>query len=341
MHNLNELTKIANIIKELSRAYWGKEGSGAILLSKKTGNFLFGLRSEYVNEPGTWSGFGGKIDYGEDPEKSALREIEEETGYNGSIKLEPLNIYKDGNFSYYNYIGIVDDEFSPRLNWENDTFDWVSFNQWPNPLHFGTKYALNHSPDKLKEIYKKYVSITKTESFKTNNLISEYGISHPPPPIIHYEPAPNYPNIVNIQQLKDSYIIAATLWGEARGDGVKGMQAVMNVIMNRADGDFNKALSVVLKPKQFSVWNSIKNPLNFSLKLAEKQRESKTQDSKEYKNAIEIVDKARKGQLDDLTDGATFYFNPKKVTPTWAKKLKFIKNIGHHAFYKLPPKKKK
>jgi hypothetical protein len=142
------------------------------------------------------------------------------------------------------------------------------------------------------------------------------------------------------QELKDAYVVVATIWKEARGEGKQGMQAVLNVIMNRAKGDFSKAKSVVLRPSQFEVWNGITNAENHSLELAHNARNKKIADIKQYQEALALVDLAMKGKLPDITGGAAFYFNPKKVTPTWAKKLTFTKRIGRHDFYKVPPKKK-
>jgi hypothetical protein len=59
-----------------------------------------------------------------------------------------------------------------------------------------------------------------------------------------------------------------------------------------------------------------------------------------YQKIIGLVDSAMKGRLADITGGATFYFNPKKANPSWAKKLVKTKRIGNHDFYKLPPPKK-
>jgi len=52
--------------------------------------------------------------------------------------------------------------------------------------------------------------------------------------------------------------LARTMWGEARGEGDKGMQAVANVIMNRVAKKSwfgTGIIGVVLKDWKFSVWN--------------------------------------------------------------------------------------
>lgn len=121
-------------------------------------------------------------------------------------------------------------------------------------------------------------------------------------------------------------IFAATLIGEAGGEGVRGMQAVANVIMNRTDGKFSKASEVCLKPMQFSMWNKKQDQL--------KEVISKAQQHSRWKDAILLVMQARDGKLIDITDKSRFYFNPKLASPAWAKKLTKTVVIGNHDFYR-------
>ena len=67
--------------------FWGDAGAGALFLAKDTGRFLVFLRSETVNEPGTWNLVGGKLDYGENAKQAVARELSEETGYDGDYKM--------------------------------------------------------------------------------------------------------------------------------------------------------------------------------------------------------------------------------------------------------------
>lgn len=147
-----------------------------------------------------------------------------------------------------------------------------------------------------------------------------------PPPHIQVTNSLTATNPVNITKV---YIVVATVWGEARGEGEQGMQAVMNVIMNRAKGRFDQTDKIVLKPKQFSFWNGKSSPEKFALELAKKHR-----DEKSFQTAVKIVDSAMKGNLTDITGGASYYFNPKLAQPTWAKKLTKTKTIGNHDFYR-------
>jgi len=128
--------------------FWGDVGAG-ILPIASTGRVLVGLRSPYVNEPGTWGTFGGAVDAGEDPAQAAKREVREELGFSGSVKLLPAYVFKSpgGGFKFYNYLGIVDNEFSPKLDWETSETKWVTFEELQSlrPQHFGLKSLLQNS----------------------------------------------------------------------------------------------------------------------------------------------------------------------------------------------------
>ena len=61
----------------------------------------------------------------------------------------------------------------------------------------------------------------------------------------------------------------------------------------------------------------------------------KKNDSKSWKSSQKIAKEVFQGLHNDITDGATHYYNPHKVsTPSWAKELQKTKVIGRHHFYK-------
>jgi 8-oxo-dGTP pyrophosphatase MutT (NUDIX family) len=111
--------------------FWGNVGAGCLPISRKTKKILLCYRSSYVNEPHTWSGFGGKVEEDDSLNDTVINELCEETGYYGDIDLIPVFIFRNKNktFEYHNYIGIVDNEFEPILNWESDGYKWVTFEQ--------------------------------------------------------------------------------------------------------------------------------------------------------------------------------------------------------------------
>lgn len=128
--------------------FYGNSGAGVLVYCTSTNRFLLGLRSKLVNEPNTWGTFGGKIEGDADPKMAALRELKEETGYNGNVDLTLFDVFSSGNFKFYNFLGKVEKEFSPTLDWENENAEWFSLKDFPINLHFGTKRLL----DKLNKI---------------------------------------------------------------------------------------------------------------------------------------------------------------------------------------------
>lgn len=123
--------------------FWGAQGAGCIIFARETKRFLFAKRSRHVEQPGDFGGWGGAIDSGELPKDAALREVHEETGYNGDIEILPMYVFTKGTFRYSNFLAIVEEEYDPRLDWENSGFVWTLFGEWPSPLHFGIKALLN------------------------------------------------------------------------------------------------------------------------------------------------------------------------------------------------------
>jgi len=143
---------------KMFESYWGTIGAGIVPFCKTTKRFLVGFRSAYVLEPHTWSGFGGKLDIDdgvdEEIDEAAIRELEEETCYSGNIELIKGFVFKDKNFEYHNFIGIVDEEFKPILNWENEDYKWLSYHELLNleKKHFGLDVFLKESKKLFKGV---------------------------------------------------------------------------------------------------------------------------------------------------------------------------------------------
>lgn len=121
-------------------------------------------------------------------------------------------------------------------------------------------------------------------------------------------------------------IMARTIYGEARGEGQQGMQAVANVIMNRVKAGSWYGASVkdvCLKPYQFSCWND--NDVN---KLIITQATDA-----QLKPARKIAEQAIAGTLQDITGGATHYYADSIAAPYWAASMTQTAKIGHHIFF--------
>lgn len=133
--------------------FWGRRGAGCIFVALKSKRILLAHRSQSVESPNTWGTFGGALDGNESFVEGMKREIAEETGYRGRFELEPLFLFKHtSGFQYQNFMAIVNNEFTPHLDWENRGFKWVEFGDWPKPLHHGMKDLLDdkRSIEKIK-----------------------------------------------------------------------------------------------------------------------------------------------------------------------------------------------
>jgi len=130
--------------------------------------------------------------------------------------------------------------------------------------------------------------------------------------------------------------LARTGWGEARGEGRDGMEAVMLVVYNRwlisQDRNMwwgNSIEEICLKPWQFSCWN--KNDPNRD-KLTEV-----TPDDLSFRIALELAEDILEGlPFGDITKGATHYYSPSlvKETPAWAEFETPTAVIGTHLFFR-------
>ncbi|OJW21155.1 MAG: hydrolase [Planctomycetales bacterium 71-10] len=130
-----------------------------------------------------------------------------------------------------------------------------------------------------------------------------------------------------------SDVLARTLYGEARGEGRRGMEAVACVVLNRAKQPawWGKDIaSVCLKPWQFSCWNQ-NDPNRPKLLTVDETDQS-------FRLALLIARQAVAGKLADITDGADHYYDYRIKKPKWAEGREKAALIGHHAFYKIGPK---
>ncbi len=134
-------------------------------------------------------------------------------------------------------------------------------------------------------------------------------------------------------------VIAATIVDEAGGEknAYEGMQAVLNVIMNRVNGDIRKASMQCLKPYQFSGWNKVNKKDINDIKKYIDSKKSHTR----FKLALDLVNKAKSGSLKDITKGANHFLNVTTQQrsggklPSWYSKDKVVADIGRHRFLKL------
>ena len=106
---------------------------------------------------------------------------------------------------------------------------------------------------------------------------------------------------------KETDILARTIYGEARGESISGMEAVASVVLNRVAfakrrGCFwwgNSIAEVCRAPKQFSCWN--RNDPNYRLICRVADTDIV------FCICKRIAGRAVAGLLEDKTNGATHY----------------------------------
>jgi 8-oxo-dGTP pyrophosphatase MutT (NUDIX family) len=130
------------------------QAAGCIIVAEDTGRWCLQQRSDTVSDPGVWSTWGGGREPGETLEQCVRRELAEEGGYVGPLKLEPLS----RNSQYATFIGHVPHEFEPQINKESKDWCWTDRDQLPEPMHPGlvealAKLNLNESRDSVEQKY--------------------------------------------------------------------------------------------------------------------------------------------------------------------------------------------
>ena len=131
------------------------------------------------------------------------------------------------------------------------------------------------------------------------------------------------PKQPHAQKLSNKQIqcLVINAYMESRGQGVKGMQAVTWVVLNRTKHPAypSTPCSVIAQPNQFSWWNG-------------KTPQVKEKDA--YTQAERVVEGVLSGKLKDNTNSST-HFHSARIKPKWSSRLSYTTTIGSHCFYKL------
>jgi N-acetylmuramoyl-L-alanine amidase len=136
------------------------------------------------------------------------------------------------------------------------------------------------------------------------------------------------PVVLNEDEVR---LLAATVWGEARSEGEAGMRAVAHVMVNRIGPRFGEDLpTVILSPKQFSVWNRGDPNRRTVVNLA--RDPSSVVTDPQWVIADQIAREVLSGQSVDPTGGALFY-HTRAVRPRWARVGQGRQVLGQHIFY--------
>lgn len=121
-------------------------------------------------------------------------------------------------------------------------------------------------------------------------------------------------------------IYAATVLGEAEGEGDFGMRLVAWVVRHRVERPRypDSIIGVCFAPLQFSIWNGDSHR-RAELLTAE--------DDAHWSAAALCIDVWTADRDDDPTIGADHYFNPKLADPSWQHSMRKVEEYGNHVFY--------
>ena len=132
------------------------------------------------------------------------------------------------------------------------------------------------------------------------------------------------PKQPQVQKLSNKQIECLVLnaYFESRNQGVKGMQAVTWVVLNRTKHPAypSTPCAVIYAPFQFEWARNGKTP------------QVKEKDA--YTQAERVVEGVLSGKLKDNTNSST-HFHSARIKPKWASRLSYTTTIGSHCFYKL------
>ncbi len=114
-------------------------------------------------------------------------------------------------------------------------------------------------------------------------------------------------------------VVSQTLWREARGESLAGIEAVASVIVNRARERGTDAATECLRKRQFSCWN------NARPRIGEKHAGAK------WRHCVSVAERVAREEFRP-TLKANHYYAHAKCYPRWAKKLRRVRTIGAHRF---------
>ncbi|MER5172801.1 cell wall hydrolase [Thioclava sp. GXIMD2076] len=121
--------------------------------------------------------------------------------------------------------------------------------------------------------------------------------------------------------------LAQVIYHEARGESLKGQQAVAEVVLNRVDDPaFPNTVCGV-------VHQGTKRACQFSWTCDGKSDAIANRAS--YARVAKVARAMMDGAPRSLTDGATFFHTP-AVRPAWSKRFVKTTRVGSHIFYRKP-----
>ena len=208
--------------------------------------------------------------------------------------------------------GIKDSLYYESKSLNPRTGRWVTFSEILKPKNNTVKMAFALSADQKiflkKEDFTKIQKITQPILFKS--IPSRIALT-------------SLPKAIGGPEFK---CLTEALYFEARGEGVSGIFAVAEVIINRRDSlKFPNSVCKVITQGAHR-----RNKCQFSYKCDGYKEVFREHEAKEF--VAKIAKIALERRAPELTSGATFY-HAKNVQPSWAKSFRKTTTIGNHYFY--------
>ena len=147
--------------------------------------------------------------------------------------------------------------------------------------------------------------------------------------------------LLPLWEMDEAALLRGLIMGEAEGEGLAGKCAVADVVVNRVMLAEAKRVTwwgrtmheVCLKPHQFSCFYSDFKARRSAVHMGARKADhpAVVESDKAARHALARL--AGDPTQGDRSFGATHYFNPKIVLPTWARTMTFLVTVGGHDFY--------
>lgn len=139
--------------------------------------------------------------------------------------------------------------------------------------------------------------------------------------------------------------LATMVYGEARGETITGKVAVAYTAVNRAAK--NTVCSVVLAPKQYSIFNGNPALRAAALSLHVEPEQKNVIDRRSWQESLDVARAVLSRIVPDPTGGATHYLADQLMRskgyryPRWSRQYIQVAKIDRHRFFKPHYPKKK
>ena len=121
-------------------------------------------------------------------------------------------------------------------------------------------------------------------------------------------------------------LLAWTIFREAEGEGLYGQTLVASVIYNRSRGEPARMAGVVTARKQFTCWNTVKDPAAWA------KRKAARLGNRDFDSCFRLASELATGRFSPVTQAT--HYHALSVRPYWAKSMRLCTEHRNHKFYR-------